>query len=182
MPTRPFAERARDVLSDEALVLVAPFRGYAILSASPSRGARAAFARAAAFLAVVGVTGAITTAGRLVPAHVALIALAWSFVPVLQAITAAVVSRRSTNRLPIARAIELHLAGNGPALLFFFALAALVLLAPDVGGAFRWLLARGVLPAAVVATLTGGAVTSFAFYRVCGGDSRRRAFALLGLE
>ena len=74
------------------------------------------------------------------------------------------------------------MAGNGPYALFFFALSAVVLFAGDVAAAFRSLLSWGILPVAVVAMLGGGSLTSYAFYRVCGGESRKRAFALLGIE
>jgi hypothetical protein len=182
MRSGSWVERSGDRLSDEALVLAAPFRGYEQLLGRPSRGVLGVFARAGAYLAVIGAAGAFTTAGRLVPAHVAFVAAAWCFVPVIQAATAAAVSRRAQARLPVARAVELHMAGNGPYLVFFFALSAVVLFAPDVRAAFGALLSWGVLPAMVVAMLASGSLTSYAFYRVCGESSRRRALALLGVE
>ena len=175
-------ERAASRLSDEALVMVAPFRGYAIVAARPSRGAAGVAARALTSLFLIGAVVAITTAGRLVPAHVALVAIAWSFVPALQALVVSFVSRRTTKRLGLAEAIDLHMAGNGPYLAFLLSIAGVVLLAPDVRAAFGWLMGSRVLPAIGIATVAGAMLTSFAFYRVCGGDRPRRALALLGVE
>jgi hypothetical protein len=176
----PLALGAR--LSDEALLFVAPFRGYEVLDARPSRGALGVLRRCAGMLCVIGAAGAITTAGRLVPAHVVLVAAAWAFVPVLQMATVAATSRRSTRPIAVARAIDLHMAGNGVYAIFFFALSAIVLFAPDVAAAFGALLSWGILPLAIVGMLAGGSLTSYAFYRVCGGESRRGALALLGIE
>lgn len=181
MPHGPRALAAAR-LSDEALLLLAPFRGYEALASRPSRGLVGVLRRCAGTSCVIGVAGAITTAGRLVPAHLLLVALAWVFVPVLQAATVAAVSRSSTRKMTIARAVDLHMAGNGSYAVFFFALSALVLVAPDVAGAFSRLLSWGILPLAIVAMVFGGSLTSYAFYRVCGEDSRRRALSLLAIE
>jgi hypothetical protein len=128
--------RAAGHVSDELLVLLSPFRGYEILAARSPRGAWGVAERVAILLTVVGVVGAFTTAGRLVLVHVLSIAAAWSFVPVIQAITVAFVARRCSKRLPALRAIDLHMAGNGPYFAFFLSLTAVILFAPDVGGAW----------------------------------------------
>ncbi|NUO53888.1 MAG: hypothetical protein HOV80_34015 [Polyangiaceae bacterium] len=182
MPSGAVALAAGSRLSDEALLLIAPFRGYELIAARPSRGVLGVLRRCALTLCVIGVTGAITTAGRLVPAHVLLVAAAWAFVPVLQIATVAAVSRRCTRSMTVARAVDLHMAGNGAYAGFFFALSAVVLFAPDVADAFSRLLSWAILPVAIVAMLFGGSLTSYAFYRVCGGDSRKRALVLLLIE
>lgn len=182
MPIGPRALATGARLSDEAFLLIAPFRGYEMIASRPSRGVLGVACRSLTTLFVVGVAGAITTAGRLVPAHVVLIAMAWAFAPVLQAVTVALSSRRCTKSMSAMRAIDLHMAGNGPYAVFFFALSAIVLLAPNVREAFGALLAWGILPAAVLAMLVGGSLTSYAFYRICGGETRRRALVLLAIE
>jgi len=175
-------EHAASRLSDEALLMVAPWRGYAIVAARARRGVLGVAARVATNLFAISAAVTVTTAGRLVPSHLVLVALAWSFLPVLQALVVGFVSRRTKARLAVLDAVALHMAGNGPYLLFLLSLAAVVLVAPDVAGAFGWLMSSRVLPALGVLTIAAAAVTSFAFYRVCGGESRRRALGLLGVE
>jgi hypothetical protein len=130
----------------------------------------------------VGVVGSVTTAGRLVPFHVVAIGVAWSFVPVIHALTVAVVARLARVRLPVVRAVELHMAGNGPYLLSFFFVGGVVLLSPDVASTFRWLLDTAILPVVAGATIFSGGLTTYAFHRTCGGSTRRRALLLLGAE
>lgn len=133
-------------------------------------------------LGTVGVVGSIATAGRLVAAHIVWIAVAWIFVPVIHALTVAATLRACPKKLPPTRAIELHMAGNGPYLAFFFALALVIVASSDVARSFGWLVESLVLPLAGALTLFGGAVTSYAFYRVCGAASVRRALGLLVAE
>lgn len=170
-------------LSDEALLLLAPFRGYAhLVDREPTSAHRALAWRVAIVLGTIGVVGSLTTVGRLVGAHVLSIAAAWIFVPAIHAAMVAVTRRLSPTRLPAARAIELHMAGNGPYLALFFGLAVVVVVSPDVAGTFRWLIDTKVLPLAVLLTLLWASVTSYAFYRTCAGAHPRRAIVLLAAE
>lgn len=163
--------------------MVSPRRAYAALAEREETAPRRALARrVATFLGTVAVVGSLTTAGRFVAGHLLVIAAAWSFVPMLQGLTIAITSRLAPKRLTLARAVELHMAGNGPYLVFFVALAAIILGARDVSATFAWLVDSYVLAFAGGAMIFGGAVTSYAFYRTCTGAGRRRALGLLAIE
>ncbi len=171
------------VWSDEVLVMVSPLRAYEALAAREEPAPRRALARrVATFVGTFAVVGSLTTAGRFVAGHLLGIALAWSFVPMLQAVTIAITSRLAPKRLSLARAVELHMAGNGPYLAFFIGVAAVILGARDVSATFAWLVDSYVLASAGGAMIFGGAVTSYAFYRSCTGATRRRALGLLAVE
>lgn len=174
---------SRDLLADEVKVLVSPFRGYRELTSRPEPAvARTLARRILLLLLTVAVAGSFTTAGRLVPFHFVSIAMAWLFVPAIHALIVGSTRLGCPTRPPLPRAIELHMAGNGPYLALFLFLSAIVALAPDPGAAFRWLLSTSVLMVIVLLAIVGGSITSFAFYRVCGEASRRRAAALLFFE
>lgn len=171
-------------LSDEALLLVSPFRGYELLAArSKEHSAWRALAQRIAFnLLILGCVGSLVAAGRLVAFHVLFIAVAWSFAPWIQSLTVGVVSRLCRETISVPRAIELHMAGNGPWLALFIALSGVLLFSSDVAATLGWLLGTSVLLIAGLLTILGGLLTGFAFYRVCGRCGARRAVALVGLE
>jgi len=171
-------------VSDELLLVAHPLAGYReIVGREPARSQLVEVAlRIATNLGTLAVVGSITTAGRLVFLHCFFIALAWSFVPVLQGLVVCVMSRVCSRRLPVLRAVSLHMAGNGPYLLFLLGLAALVLLAPDVGRAFSALLDSGAIFVVALLGLLWATLTSFSFYRTCGECSFTRALVLVVAE
>jgi hypothetical protein len=173
----------REFLADEVTVLVSPFRGYRALTdrAEPA-AARVLALRILLFLLVVAVAGSLTTAGRVVPLHFVSIAMAWLFVPAIHALVVTATRLACPKKLPLARAIGLHMAGNGPYLALFLLLSAIIAVLPDPGAALRWLLSTSVLLVVVLAAIVGGSITSFAFYRICGEATRGRAAALLFFE
>lgn len=171
-------------LSDEALLLVSPFKGYELVAArGEGKSAwRALVSRVLFNVLMLGCVGSLVAAGRLVAFHVLFISAAWGFVPLIQGLTVGLASRLCTRRMGVARAVALHMAGNGPWLALFIALAGLLLFSSDVAATLGWLLGTSILLVAGLLTILGGLLTSFAFYRVCGQCRPRRAVALVGLE
>jgi hypothetical protein len=173
--------------SDDALVMVRPFRTYAELAAAPDDRAglggsagRTLATRVALVLLVIGGFVSFTAAGRLVAFHVASTMVFWSFVPAVQAgVFAAVVRlcgppRQRPRTVP---ALVLYFTGHGPWLVFLLLVAGVCLAAPDVYGAMRWLLGHYVLPALFLGAIGWCGVLTFACFRAGLGWSRGRAGA-----
>jgi hypothetical protein len=172
-------------VSDEALILLRPFRAYRAIverAGIERHGGWGLVGRVALMIVTLGVVTSLTSSGRVLPHHVVFSGAAWSFVPLLQIILVTTTWLIDRRRRPWASAVELHFAGNGPYLLLLLGLACMTMLPPDVGTLFAWLLGSGVLPGLAILTLLWGATTSFAFYRVVYGRSRLSAAGLLGVE
>lgn len=174
--------------SDDARVMVSPFRTYAELArAGDEQPLRTAAQRVALLLLVLGGFVSLTASGRLVAFHVASTMLFWSFVPAVQIAVLAAVLRLvipARERPPLATAVALFFTGHGPWMLFLLVVAAVCLFAPDVYRAMSWLLARGVLPAAMLGTIVWSVVLTFACFQMGFGLKRkaaRRATALFYL-
>lgn len=162
--------------SDEARVLVRPFRAYADLALAEDESPwRTAAARALFFLFACGAFVSFVTAGRLVAFHLASTMAFWSFVPAVQALAFLAALRVAGPKEPRAPALALYFAGHGAWMLFFLAISATCLFAPDVRVAFTWLLSRGVIPGLLLATIGWSMVTTYACYRAGVGLTRRRA-------
>jgi len=147
------------VWSDEARVMVRPFRGYAELAELADEDLASPFERVVRFLLVLGAFIAVSTAGRLVPFHVASTFLTWGFVPLLQAIAVAFATRATLGRAYIRRAIGLYFAGFGPWLVFLLAVAAGCIVLPEPQ---RFLIA---LPIGLVISIVWGIVITVACFR-----------------
>ncbi|APR75033.1 Hypothetical protein A7982_00379 [Minicystis rosea] len=202
----------KDMLwSDEARILVRPFRAYADLAAAgDERPARTAALRILFFLFICGAFVSLFTAGRLVAFHVVSTMAFWSFIPAAQALVflgvLEIVNRRSSappatdeptsDRDPPssytrrraraggasrAEALALYFAGHGPWMLFFMLLAGICLVAPDVYRTMVWLLRHGVLPALFLTTIVWSAVLTYACFRRGLAFPRARAGAATAL-
>lgn len=117
--------------SDEAEILVRPLRAYRALREVDDDELASPFERVVRMLLLVGAFVAVTTAGRLVPFHVATTFLAWSFVPALQAVALFVALKVMRVDVSFRRALSLQLAGNGAWLLALMAIAFVVVLSHD---------------------------------------------------
>lgn len=162
--------------SDDARVMVHPFRVYQEL-ADTEKGVdpRRAIERALFVLFVIGAFVSWTAAGRLVAFHVASTMVFWSFIPLIQAVSFAVVLRLLAPGRGLAFALALYFTGHGPWLFFLTALAGVCLFAPDVYGALTWLLGHGILPGLLLGTWSWSGVLTFACFRTGLGLSRCRA-------
>jgi hypothetical protein len=169
--------------SDDALVMVRPFRGYADLAAAEDPSpARTAGARALFFLFVVGAFVSLTAAGRLVAFSLLSTIVFWSFLPLVQAAVFVVALRLVRPPRPVpALGLHLYFAGHGPWMALFMLLAAVCLLAPDVGAAMTWLLRSFVLPGSMLVTIAWSGVLTFACFRAGVGLTRGRAAAATAL-
>ena len=177
--------------SDDARVMVRPFRTYAELAGAIDeprgegpRPARALAVRVAFILLVLAGFVSLTAAGRLVAFHVASTMLFWSFVPAVQAAVFALVLRLldpSRARAAFVPALSLYFTGHGPWLSFFMLIAGVCLFAPDVYGTMTWLLGHGILPGAMLVVIVWSMVLTFACFRTGIGFSRARAGAATAL-
>lgn len=171
-----------DWLSDEALVLLSPLRGFERLQTQARPLWPGLMVRAAVFFAALGAALSFTTAGRLVAAHVLLAPLGWAFLPLAQLAAVAVCVRVSARRPRLWSAWELYLVGNAPLYALACSCAALVVLSPDPAAVWTWLFDTRLLALPVLATLVGSWLTSLGFHRGCLGASWPRALGLLALE
>jgi hypothetical protein len=162
--------------SDDARVMVRPFRVYRELAVAESgAGLRRAIERALFLLFVIGAFVSWTAAGRLHAFHVTSTMIFWSFIPAIQAVVFAVVLRFVAPATGTAPALVLYFTGHGPWLLFLTAIAGVCLFAPDVYGAMIWLLGHGILPGLLVGTWIWSGLLTFACFRAGVGLSRRRS-------
>ncbi len=160
--------------SDAFRLLGAPFRGYAELAAQgDALHARALPWRLLGVLGVVATFVSITTAGRIVFAHLGWSVLAWSFLPALQSVALAVALRGVAPDRSRRAAFSLLLLGAAPWLLLLLAIAGVCLLAPDVSAALFALLRSGALPVAMLVALAWGMTLTVAMFRAGFGLSRR---------
>lgn len=163
--------------SDEARVMVRPFRAYADLAAAgDDRAVTTAAARALFFLFVCGAFVSLITAGRLVAFHVVSTMVFWSFIPVVQAAVFLVTLRLVVPEKPRdASSLALYFAGHGPWMLFFVLIAGACLFAPDVSRTLTWMLQKGILPLLFLGTIVWSAVLTYACFRAALALPRARA-------
>ncbi|MBL8604514.1 MAG: hypothetical protein JNK72_21485 [Myxococcales bacterium] len=134
-------------------MIVAPRRtALALRESQPDGDARTLVARLATFMLVLGGFVSLTTTGRLVPSQLVATAVAWSFLPALQALSLWAARRASGLGGRFVWAWGAYLAGHGPWMLLLLAVSAVCLVTRDAWASFQWLLAKGVLPAAVALT------------------------------
>ena len=159
-----------NALADHTVLAVSPLSGYRALRERwlpLSRGAmaRAALRSALFQLFAIAVFVSLTAAGRLVAAHLLAVMAFWSFGPVLQLCTVALVTRIAAPREPLARTVALYFAGQGPWMFFLAVVAGMPVIAPallTLGNVGRLLTGFFVLLGAAI--LWGGTLT-FAFFR-----------------
>jgi hypothetical protein len=163
------------VLSDEALVMMKPRSAYEWLAARPPRPGLGRLLRRPA-LAVLVNGGAITLTSTGSASALALVTttIAWSFVPALQLMIAAVlIALHRRPGLRLSAALDLFFAGQGPWLLWMLGVAAAALVAPRLGGhtipRLSYILMFALVP------LVWTWVIIFAFCRVVLALGRRRA-------
>ena len=164
-----------DAWSDQARVLVRPFRAYRALADDDEPPRRAIFTRLFVLLLALGAFVSFTAAGRLVPLHVVSPSIAWAWVPLWQLASLAVVRRRFLRSEPLSRVYALYLAGHGGWMLLLLGIAGVCLFAPSAPVALLWLLRTGIIPLAVLATFVWGIVVTFALFRGAFALPRRTA-------
>jgi hypothetical protein len=171
------------MFSDELRLLVRPVRGYRQLAAEPlTAPAALVVRRVGLLLLVVGATVSFASAGRLVLAHLVFVPISWLAFPALQLAGVTGALRFVRQRPPGLSAHALYLAGNGPFLLALLASSGILLLAPDVAGAFGWLLSSGILVIVAMGAMVWSLLTSWAFYRTCTESTPGKAARLVVLE
>jgi hypothetical protein len=166
--------------STELEVLIRPSATFAALVKDPAEGKGRLSLRVGLLLLVLGCAVSLTTAGRLVPAHVGLGLVAWAFVPVIQIVGASIAIRAVQRDADLWRALSVYAAGNGPWLVAFTLLPTAMLLSPEAAGSF-WI-GRGALPIALALALLHGVFLTFTFHRAALGCTRGRALAATGID
>ncbi|MBK7398301.1 MAG: hypothetical protein IPJ34_18910 [Myxococcales bacterium] len=161
------------MLSEELLLLRAPFRGYLRLGEAPP----SPWLGVLRLQLVLAVFVSLTTAGRLVPFHVASIVVTWGFVPAWQAL--AVLAGHAVARSPRSRrdALGLYFAGHAPWQLLLLLVAGVCVLVSDPAAVGAFALRRGILPALVLSTAFAGILLTHASYRAGHALPRGRAIA-----
>lgn len=161
--------------SPELSLMRRPFAGYRDLAASPDEGWRRLSFRVLLLQLSIGAMVSFTAAGRLTFPLVTNAMVAWAFVPFFQLFVATltyfVLRPKSVG---LVRALSLHVAGNGPHLLFCLVVSAVVLFPFEVYETFSFLLDKRILPGLMILAFVWGALLSVAYYRVALGMSRWR--------
>ena len=145
--------------------MVHPSRTYAAALAAPSGGAWGGIRRPALVALIVGVATAVSSTGHLTVALLVSGVLCWSFVPLLQIATAAVVMRSPVaRRLPLGRRLDLWFMGHAAWSLWILAAAFILANTPE-GWHVEWpIIASAVIPIAWTSIIAA------AFCRVVLGD------------
>ncbi len=159
--------------STEVRVLLRPRATFAELAASKEEGPRTLARRIALQLLVLACAVSMTTAGRLVPSHLVLGLVAWSFVPAIQLVAASLGIHVAHRGLDLRRVLSIYAAGNGPFLVLLSVVPAAMVLVP--GSAFSFWIELGALPAAIGVALLLGVWLTYLFHRVALGVSPGRA-------
>lgn len=166
--------------STEVRVLLRPRATFAELAASPEEGARRLVERVALQLLVLTSVVSLTTAGRMVPAHVIGGVVAWSFAPAIQLIAASLGVHLSRRGLDLRRVLSIYAAGNGPMLVLLAVAPAVMVLFPSTAMPF-WI-QGGALPLALGVALLLGVWLTFVFHRVVLEVSLPRAAAATAVD
>lgn len=169
--------------SDESRALLRPFRTFAaIADRKPEAGALIVFLRRPALLLLMlGAFVSFTSAGRLVGYSLLNTAVFWSFVPGLQVVAVCVVAAVLRSNCGIPVAVDRFFVGQGPWYAFFLAISGLCLFSPDVFAAFSFIMGKGILPIALLATAFWSNVVTVACFRAGFGFSRKRTLVAFGL-
>ena len=165
------------LFSDEARAMIRPHRTYAALGASDEWDGRMLAAKIAMLQLALGGWVSLTTAGRLVAAHVAMTALFWAFVPFWQVVGVLVALRVVAPKTPRVRALCLYFVGHGPWLGLLLVISGVCIFAPNVYAAMMTLLTSGALPGALLVAFAWGGVLTWALFRSGLSLSRGRAAA-----
>lgn len=148
--------------------MVRPFRAYEELGERADEDLASPFERIVRFLLVLGAFIAVSTAGRLVPFHVASTFVTWAFVPILQALAVAIATHVTVGRIYIRRAIGLYFAGHGPWLVFLMLVASACIFVPEPQRLFA------ALPVGLVIAFVWGVVITVGFFTRGLGLGRAR--------
>ncbi|MEZ4298466.1 MAG: hypothetical protein R3B70_26175 [Polyangiaceae bacterium] len=176
------APATESLWSAEAALLVRPFRTYRALGGRRNERTWRDVARSLAIEGVLlGAFVSLTTAGRMVAAHVLYTAVFWGFLPMLQVGATAAAVRLFAPRERVVPAVSLYLEGLGPYYVFYLALSGLCLFVPDVYWFVSALLRAGALPLYLLGTIVWGVVITWAFLREGLGLSRGRAAGAAGV-
>jgi hypothetical protein len=168
------------LFSDEARAMIRPRRTYASLAETGRVEAwdgRMLAAKVAMLQLALGGFVSLTSAGRLVAAHVAMTALFWVFLPMWQMVAVAIALRVVAPKTTLVRALCLYFIGHGPWLAFLLVISGVCIFAPDVYAAMMKLLTTGALPALILVAFVWGGVLTWAFFRSGLALSRLRAAA-----
>lgn len=165
------------LFSDEARAMIRPRRTYSALARSDEWDGRMLAAKVAMLELALGGFVSLTSAGRLVAAHVAMTAIFWVFLPMWQVVAVAVALRVVAPKTTLVRALCLYFVGHGPWLAFLLVISGVCIFAPNVYAAMMSLVTTGALPALLLVAFVWGGVLTWALFRSGLALSRLRAAA-----
>lgn len=172
----PGPESPATLWSSEAALLLRPFATYRALAGDRGERSWRDLVRSILVEGVfLGAFVSLTSAGRLVAAHIFFTTVFWGFLPLLQIAAVAAAVRLSAPRERVVPALSLYFEGLGPYYVFFLVLSAICLFVPNVYGAMTALLRIGAIPGFLLATIGWGSTITWAFFRAGLGLSRARA-------
>lgn len=175
--TEPARPAVAGLWSSEAALMVRPFATYRALAEGREQRTWRDLGRGLVLFGVfLGAFVSLTSAGRLVAAHLAFTAIFWGFVPLLQIVAVAAAVRLAAPGERLVPALSLYFEGLGPYYVFFLILSGLCLFAPNVAAAMTTLLRIGAIPLLLAATVGWGVTLTLAFFRAGLALPRARAF------
>jgi hypothetical protein len=163
-------------VSPELRIMLRPALAYEALLAAPPHGPFLALRRPALVALVIGTAIAVSATGRVTAWLVLDLALCWSFAPLLQVATAAVLLRSPLSRVGTGVRMDLWFAGHGPWSLWLLAVAVCYASFPATRRIEYPILATAIVPAAWTA------IIGTAFCRTILLDTPARAWARVALH
>ncbi|MBX3225923.1 MAG: hypothetical protein KIT84_29895 [Labilithrix sp.] len=150
------------------LLMTRPFRGYRALAEEPAQASLPL--GAGRFLLVMGAMVSVSATGRFAPAELVLAMVSFAWLPLVHAISLALVVRVFARAAPWRRALAFYLEGVGPWLLLFLFFTGTVLFAPHPERPAFLFFGPMLLGAAIWSM-----VLSYAMFRAGLGLARRAA-------
>lgn len=170
-----------NIWSDEARVMLHPFRTYHQLASQPNDRGLWLLLRQALFVAFfLGTFISFTVSGRLTLPLILEGVIFWSFIPILQALlVAGIVVVFARHQMSVSKAINLFFKGHGPFLLWTLAISGGCLFFP-IKQIYLWPVEWGwILPVTLLGVWLWSNVTTFGFLKGALNLKTSKAAALL---
>jgi hypothetical protein len=163
--------------SPDLHVMARPARTYAAAMAASPPGRSAAIRRPALAALLIGAGTAVSSTGHLTLGLLISGVICWSFVPILQVMTAAAIMRpRGSQPIPLGRRLDLWFMGHAPWSVWIVAATCLLANAPGTWRVEWPLIATAIIP------IVWTSIIAAAFCRVVLGDPPGVARARVALH
>ena len=164
--------------------MLRPMAVYERLARQPASGGWWIGLRRPLFVALLlGCCLSLVVSGRLTARVIAGGAVAWSFIPLFELVSFAVVGRRASTNVPFSRDVDLFFAGHGPWSMSLIAVAAVASFIPIQAATWTASTPGLITLAAMAAAIAiWSGYIDFCFYRVVLGKTGTRAVRALLLQ